>query len=112
MALQIVTKKRFENKVTKLLYYLETNWGDTVAINFKILLLEKLELLTTQPQIGLEVNSLKNIRSILITKHNRVYYRIEKNKIALLNMFDTRGNPEKILSKNINEPTFLFTRRF
>jgi len=35
MALQIVTKKRFENKVTKLLYYLETNWGDTVAINFK-----------------------------------------------------------------------------
>lgn len=78
-----------------MLYYLETNWGDTVAINFKILLLEKLELLTTQPQIGLEVNSLKNIRSILITKHNRVYYRVEKNKIALLNLIDTRGNPKK-----------------
>ena len=95
MALRIITKKRFENKVIKLLYYLETNWGDTIAINFKILLLQKLNLLTTQPLIGLEVDSLKNVRSILITKHNRVYYRIERNQIAILNMIDTRQDPKK-----------------
>ncbi len=55
----------------------------------------KLELLAIQPQIGVEVNSLKNIRSILITKHNRVYYRIEEDKIFVLNMIDTRKNPKK-----------------
>jgi len=95
MALRIITKKRFENKVVKLLYYLETNWSDTVAINFKILLLQKLTLLTTHPQIGAEVSSLKNVRSILITKHNRVYYRIEGNEISILNMIDTRQDPKK-----------------
>lgn len=40
MAFQIITKKRFEKKVIKLLLYLETEWSDTVAINFKITLLE------------------------------------------------------------------------
>jgi len=95
MALRIITKKRFENKVMKLLLYLETEWSDTVAINFKVTLLEKLELLATQPKTGVEVNSLKNTRSILITKHNRVYYRIEENKIAVLNMIDTRKNLKK-----------------
>jgi plasmid stabilization system protein ParE len=94
MALQIITKKRFENKVIKLLNYLETNWDDAVAINFKILLLQKLDLLAKQPEIGAEVNVLKNIRSILITKHNKVYYRIENNKIVVINMIDTRKNPK------------------
>ncbi len=40
MAFQIITKKRFENKVTKLLAYLEKEWSDDVAINFKIILLD------------------------------------------------------------------------
>jgi plasmid stabilization system protein ParE len=94
MALQIITKKRFENKVIKLLNYLETNWDDTVAINFKILLLQKLDLLAKQPEIGAEVSALKNIRSILITKHNKIYYRIENNTIVVINMIDTRKNPK------------------
>jgi plasmid stabilization system protein ParE len=94
MALQIITKKRFENKVIKLLNYLETNWDDTVAINFKILLLQKLDFLAKQPEIEAEVSALKNIRSILITKHNKVYYRIENNTIVVINMIDTRKTPK------------------
>jgi len=95
MALRIVTKKRFENKVIDLLHYLEKEWGDNVAINFKKILLAKLDLLATAPKIGIEISSLKNIRSILITKHNRVYYRIEKKKIIILNIIDNRINPKK-----------------
>ncbi len=95
MAIPIITKKRFENKVIKLLDYLTTEWNDSVAINFKKILLNKLDLLATMPTIGVEVSSLKNIRAILITKHNKVYYRIEKNKIAVINMIDTRKNPKK-----------------
>ena len=95
MAFQIITKKRFEKKVTKLLVYLEKEWSDDVAINFKIILLKKLDMLSTMPTIGAEVNSIKNIRSLLITKHNKVYYKIERNKIYLLNMIDTRRNPKK-----------------
>ena len=95
MAVRIITKKRFENKVIKLLNYLATEWNDSVAINFKKILLGKLDLLATEPGIGAEVSSLKNIRSILITKHNKVYYRIEKDSIIIINMIDTRRNPKK-----------------
>ena len=95
MAIKVITKKRFENKVMKLLDYLNSEWNDSVAINFKKILLDKLNLLSNNPKLGTEVNSIKNIRSILITKHNRVYYKIEGNKIAVINMIDTRMNPKK-----------------
>ena len=35
MAIKVITKKRFENKVMKLLDYLNSEWNDSVAINFK-----------------------------------------------------------------------------
>ena len=95
MAVQVITKKRFENKVIQLLDYLTTEWNYSVAINFKKILLDKLDMLATMPTIGIEVNSLKNIRSILRTKHNKVYYKIEKNSIVIINMIDTRKNPKK-----------------
>lgn len=52
MAIPIITKKRFENKVIKLLDYLTTEWNDSVAINFKKILLNKLDLLATMQQLG------------------------------------------------------------
>jgi len=95
MAYKIITKKRFENKVAKLLEYLYDEWGETFAYNFNQTLNESITLLSYQPAIGAQINALKNIRSILITKHNRVYYRIEENKIIIINMIDTRKNPKK-----------------
>jgi len=35
MAYQIIQKKRFINKLTKLLNYLEGEWGFNVAVNFQ-----------------------------------------------------------------------------
>jgi hypothetical protein len=31
----------------------------------------------------------------LITKHNRIFYRIKGNQIEVINMYDTRSNPKK-----------------
>jgi plasmid stabilization system protein ParE len=95
MALSIVTKKRFENKVKKLLEYLLLNWYDKVADNFILVMEEKMELLSEQPFIGSEVIPNSDIRTYLITKHNRIYYRIKGNKIIFINMFDTRMDPQK-----------------
>ncbi len=95
MALSIVTKKRFESKVKKLLEYLLLNWYDNVADDFILILNGKMELLSEQPFIGPEVISHPGIRTYLITKHNRIYYRIHKNQIIFINMLDTRMNPQK-----------------
>ena len=94
MAYTIVTKKRFLNKVKNLQEYLLTNWLDVVEADFMKKLDDKIKLLAQQPFIGIETSINNKIRTTLITKHNRIYYKIEGNNVIILNMIDTRRNPK------------------
>jgi plasmid stabilization system protein ParE len=94
MANKIIYKKRFLNKLDKLLAYLRKEWNITIANEFLDKFEEKIKVIKHQPESG-KTTAIKNTRSILITKHNRVYYRIEEGKITVLNMIDTRKNPNK-----------------
>src|SRR5438876_5907732 len=96
MAYEIVLKKRFTNKVVKLLYYLETKWNKKVADEFLVKLKKRLLNLSSQPYTGVPSAKVKNVRSILITKHNKVFYKITRNKLIVLNMYDSRMNPKNI----------------
>ena len=54
-----------------------------------------LDLLEQFPEAGtLEVPE-KQIRSFLIVKQIRVFYRVKQNQIILLSFFDVRQNPSK-----------------
>jgi plasmid stabilization system protein ParE len=55
MALKIITKKRYENNLKKILFYLIANWNKRVAEDFLNLLYSKYELLSTMPNIGKQV---------------------------------------------------------
>jgi plasmid stabilization system protein ParE len=92
MAYTIVVKKRFTNKFIKLLYYLETEFGKTIADRFSNKLEKRLENLSKQPFSGIRSEYFENVRSILITKHNRLYYRIKDTTIEIVNLYDTRMN--------------------
>jgi len=81
MAYEIVIKKRFTNKVLGVIDYLEKEWGKKVAQVF----LDKV-----RTRINAIQSHVKNVRSTLITKHNRLYYRVVENKIYILNLYDTR----------------------
>ena len=91
---KIIYKKRFLNKLDKLLAYLQKEWNITIANEFLDKLEGKIKIIKLYPATG-NVTAIKNTKSILITKHNRVYYRIEENKIIIINMIDTRANPKK-----------------
>ena len=93
MAYQIIVKKRFTNKIVRLLEYLEMEWGKTVADNFIKEIDRRLHTISEQLLMGVASNDDKTVRSILITKHNRLYYRIKVNTIEIVNMYDTRMNP-------------------
>ena len=47
------------------------------------------------PKIGRPAVKIKDVRSISITRHNRLYYKVEKNTIKVITLFDTRQNPSK-----------------
>lgn len=95
MAYQIIYKKRFLNKLLKLLDYLKSEWNISVANKFIDQLNKRLETLAKQPFIGIESITAKSVRSILITRQNRIFYRIKGNVLEILNMYDTRSNPQK-----------------
>ena len=95
MAYKIIVKKRFTKKLIKLLCYLEIEWGKTVADHFVDKLKKRLDNLSKQPFIGAESQHFKNVRSLLITKHNRLYYRIKEMTIEVINLYDTNMDPKK-----------------
>ncbi|CAN5516775.1 hypothetical protein BH10BAC3_BH10BAC3_13970 [soil metagenome] len=94
MAYEIVRKKRFLTKLIRLIIFLENEWSFSVATNFLKKIDDHTELIANQPLIGTETG-VKNVRSVLITKQNRLYYKISDKKVIIMNMYDTRINPNK-----------------
>jgi plasmid stabilization system protein ParE len=95
MAYKVIYKKRFSNKLTKLLQYLTKHWSQKVAIEFLSKIDSRIDTLKQQPFVGKPSETKPEVRSILITKHNRLYYKFSNNKIIVINMYDTRKNPVK-----------------
>lgn len=93
MANQVIYKKRFVNKLDKLLEYLEKKGPAKTASHFLDNLDNTINAIKINPHIGIKTK-LYNTRGILITKHNKLYYRVDKDKIVVLNMIDTRRNPQ------------------
>jgi hypothetical protein len=57
--------------------------------------------LAQQPLLRIRSENEPEIRSLLHTKQNRLYYQVKENKIIVLNIFDIRQNPlsDKFQSK-------------
>ena len=96
MALKIEVKKRFINSMEKVHGYLEKEWSTAVADEFNRIADEKIKRIARQPDIG-NLTTLKNIRSVPAGKgyQNRIYYRVTKDRLIVVNMIDTRRNPKK-----------------
>ncbi len=71
------------------------HWGVSTAKNFFLTYTIKIDILAKNPKVGRISVKKDTIRSIPITKHNRLYYRIDKKTIFLITIFDTHQDPAK-----------------
>jgi len=55
-----------------------------------------LELLAEFPLLGVESQKKKGMRKLLLSPQNMLVYRIERNRIILLQIYDTRQNPMRV----------------
>ena len=87
MDLQIIAKKRFLNSFKKITSYLKLTFGKAVANDFNKLVINKLDLIASQPNIGSDTG-IKEVKSVLIGKgnQNKIYYRVEKNRLIIINL--------------------------
>jgi len=89
--------KRAAKKYQAIKDYLTIEWGEKVVAAFEQKTIDFLDLIERFPEAGsLEIPE-KQIRSFLLTKQIRIFYRIKGDKIILLTFFDTRSNPKKKL---------------
>ena len=95
MAKKIVWTKRANSKFNKIIDHLEKEWGLKVTQNFVKKTYDIIELISDQSELGTIENTEKNIRGFLLTKHNRLFYRVTETEIILLNFFDTRSGPKR-----------------
>ncbi len=99
MALQIVWTPNALEDYKQVVDYLLKEWPLKVATDFVATTEERVQMLGSFPNIGIVSIKDPKIRSIVITKHNKLYYCIVADKIEILDIFDTRQDS----SKNIYE---------
>ena len=95
MAKKIVWTKRANDKFNKIIDFLEQEWGPNGTQNFVRKTYDILDLISDQPDLGTMENKERKIRGFLLTKHNRLFYRVTDKEIILLNFFDTRSRPKR-----------------
>lgn len=95
MEKKIVYTKNFESSVNSTKDWLEKQWSFDMAEKFILELYELINLISTRSKIGSVSHKKKKVRKILLSKHKRIYYRINGETITLLDLFDTRQNPNR-----------------
>jgi plasmid stabilization system protein ParE len=85
----------FEN----ILNYLNENWDEQVVLKFMNETETLLSNISKQLKQFPLVNKKIKVRKCVISKHNTLFYRENKESIALLRFFDTRQNPKKLKIK-------------
>jgi len=96
MAKEIKWTKTASRNFDNIMKYLSENWSYSVVSNFVHRTSDILLVLSEFPHLGELQVADKGIRGILITKHNKLFYRIDGPRLIVLKIFDTRQNPKKL----------------
>ena len=95
MEREIVVSKRFLNRTLQVCEYLNKKFSSKTALLFLERVEERLELVSKYPTIGKKSLNKEGIRSILLNPHHLIFYRVSKNRVEIVDLFDMRQDPEK-----------------
>lgn len=95
MALQIEWTQNALQDYEQVVNYLLKEWSIKAAADFINKVEKRIYNLSLLLNLGIASIKYPYIRSILITKHNRIYYQTKTGKLVVLDIFDTRQNPQK-----------------
>ncbi len=95
MALQVKWTENALEDYRLVVDYLLKVWSVDIAARFINIIESRLETLSVFPKIGIASLKEDRVRSIVVTKHNKLYYRVSEDCIEVLNIFDTRQDPKK-----------------
>jgi plasmid stabilization system protein ParE len=95
MAHKLIVTAYFEETVAQTSRWLKYRWSLSVSQKFEAKLLKVIENICKRPTIGRVSSKHQLVRSVLVTRRNRLYYTIDGESIILLELFETKQNPKK-----------------
>ncbi len=95
MERKVIITKRFWNNTLHVYKYLLKKFSSNTADAFLIRLENRIDFISNNPTVGKISAKRKNVRSILFTPHNQIFYRYQDEIIEILCLFDMRKNPVK-----------------
>jgi plasmid stabilization system protein ParE len=96
MRLRIEWSQKAVLSFQKILAYLEVEWSDREVQRFKSATSHLLMLLSGHPEIGKQSAKNPALRAILVRPQVILLYSIEPDTILIVNLYDTRQNPDRI----------------
>jgi plasmid stabilization system protein ParE len=92
MGKEISWAQEADLSLENVLNYLEAEWSTRISESFYEETIARTHLILNYPDIGIQSLTIPMWRKILITKHNILVYRTDRDKITILNIIDTRSS--------------------
>ena len=93
MALKIKWASPALKDYTRVLTYLSSEWSNMAARSFADKVDRKVSSVSFNPGIGRKSEQQPPVRRFVITQQNLLYYKVKKDVIKILALFDTRRDP-------------------
>lgn len=92
---ELIFSARSLKEIKNISEYITAKWSLRVNLNFLQKLKSNFDLLIINPEI-FPPNKQNNLRRCVVSIQTTIFYKIEKNQIVIVSVFDTRQNPNKI----------------
>jgi len=95
MAYKIILRKRFIVRSEQVANWIEKEWSKASADKFVSILYKKIESLRQTPFAGIVSSKKPDYRKLIISKHNKIYYRVKGKTIYIVSLIESRQDPKK-----------------
>jgi len=85
------------NQFINILMFIRNKWGDKTAHEYILMVDAILEIISNMPEAFPVLKERKNVRRCVINKRTILFYQINGKIINLINLYDTRMNPDKFI---------------
>jgi len=90
-ALGIVVTKKADDDELAIYQYISKTFGSLYADKFRSRLIEVFTLMAKQPFIGRPAKQDKSIRVLMLSKQNKVVYKLTESQIIILRILNTKA---------------------
>jgi plasmid stabilization system protein ParE len=95
MVFDIVFSDRASFELTSTLEYIEHEWSLRISNEFTKTFNEKINI-RTNPYLYTSFKNKKQVRKCVVNKQISIFYRIKKEEVQIITLFDNRKNPKKL----------------